>query len=1609
MSFYWQQGLPNQQDTGQQSQQPAQQGQWDFINLGGAPAPQHQWNPATQQQNNYYYHQQPAAPPQQHTNPQQPPQQQYNVPTNSHQTAEQNYQQQWAQQQYQNQAQPQPPQQPSLSSQQIQHQPQLPKAKKAPKVQTNTQQQVQQNFNPTPPVLTTSQKPGNTQQDYYYSQQQHTQQNVYQTNHVHPEETQVVAQALQPTAESTYFPPPPVQQVGSAPPSKEVTPERHFTAAAPAPHVEQVALVPTPPTLAPKSQAPNTAKKAEHLTVTAPIAAETPKTKVTPTSSEDDWEKADMEVQRVEDENKRQKAVPSTAVSEKPEESRESSSLGGSWSQQDTEPSERSSVEPEILEHPVKSESDKEEKTPRVSMSEFPNHETTPTIVTMSVSTNEDRQKTPEAGNLSQNTSIVLNTTDSPLEAIATSTPKEIKPEKRSSVSSQGTIGAEKTKAKKKNKDEAVSSMFKRPDQFSENGEASGNNSDSTMASGRPDFERGHARASYREYKKTYKEIIDRLKMMRTDSHRPDFRPASKLANPLLAAAGLSRLHPAIRRESAGGRNDGRTSVPLHHSHSFTEHMYHDQNGGRRSRVSRLDPNARPSSRQATGYQTANQSYNHYDQHNHSYQHQQMQHRGRHSALGVPFDARRTPSSYIRTFSGEYGQEPQETSSISENEDDGDNVESDDELRGFNMERQHERRGYNNAQYQEVQCPIEEDGSALYYCGVVHVNMDIWRRITQSYQIPAEFNELKPIEKAAYIFYAVIHKQPCRNLDTFRKQFNFYFYKYGMEGDSDDDALFKVCRTMQNHYIERQREKERANQNMMSTLFSDDTSIDGQSDMNSVCEESLNAYDIYNNGPLKFTCPHSFMNISTGGQIISIRPDQSISAVVFDDIKSVLKDVPTLQVKDAAMTFKGPLIPHQSAPHTVRLYITKQIENIKNSAVAIENPEANDVVESLLIWQLLETMVKQQGNITGPDIAELLAKVASQPVQIEAPPQQANIAPALTQFTKFLLGGHIDEAVESALRNGLFADALVLTRRLFPNDERRIEQIESRFLQTRSMSNPVTTLVSVAKGESPPVLTNPPLDDHLSWGTHAAIILANLDQRGPAMNTIYQLGRALAKRDYHSAADFCFLVCGVLGGTNPFEPIATPEGEEDYRRHISLVNSDIPDNESNPKCQYGFLLTDLHATEIFDYALRLKADRESPLTKSVEYQTARIKYAKLLANHGFNTDAYRYCTEVARAIWNNLYLFKADDLLELCDLAESLQYAASVNPSESQWIHDLRTTVQAGFVYTPQPTQTVKHLENKPVPSVHQGYDLQSNAQDDPEVPREPVQHVPITQNVIDPVPTHSAFTPTIQPKDPELSHPPQNQVYREEPPHIPPTPTPSVHQEQHYQQFDQSFSQSLTQQAQEDGFMTPPDYSDGPLTMASSPPTLPPVQSVPVSSKPAPPSAENQAQNSTSPQQPTQEQGQETQDRNPDQGGWLKSIQSTVQNTVQKATGRNPMNLPEDRNPSIVWDSTQNKYVGAGVEQEPVAPPPPMAQAGPAPPVGGGGLRAARASRYARVGGTSSSASQAPAGMMAPAPPTANFGFIPAPVDNDNDSVDPFSGQANPTIMQSAPMSSDE
>lgn len=410
---------------------------------------------------------------------------------------------------------------------------------------------------------------------------------------------------------------------------------------------------------------------------------------------------------------------------------------------------------------------------------------------------------------------------------------------RRASVSSQGTIHAEKEKT-------VVESQPK-PHQLQEQDERSGNNSDSTMASGKPDFERGHARASYREYKKTYLEICDRLKIMRSDSHHSDFRPSSKLANPLLAAAGLAR-HPAIRRESTGGRNDGRASVPLPQSQSFTDNSF--QSGGRRSRVSRLDPNARPSSRQSgyanAGYANDSRLVNPYDQQRFVQQQHPRYRQGRYSAMGVPYrghpqesyDPRRPQSTYMmEQYQNNYGQEPHETSSFSESDEEDENADSDDELRRYNTQN-HSRRNHPEMQYHPAH-DVGEDGDALYYCGVVHINMDIWRRVKEKNPLPQDFYGLSAIEKAAFMFYAVVYGQLYKDIGAFHKKFNREFYKHVCDGDSEDRALFKVnlsfcscrklsiflqiCSSMQAQYHARQEEKKAQLQQMKATLFSDDT------------------------------------------------------------------------------------------------------------------------------------------------------------------------------------------------------------------------------------------------------------------------------------------------------------------------------------------------------------------------------------------------------------------------------------------------------------------------------------------------------------------------------------------------------------------------------------------------------------------------------------------------------------------------------------------------------------------------------------------------------------------------------------------------------------------
>ena len=86
---------------------------------------------------------------------------------------------------------------------------------------------------------------------------------------------------------------------------------------------------------------------------------------------------------------------------------------------------------------------------------------------------------------------------------------------------------------------------------------------------------------------------------------------------------------------------------------------------------------------------------------------------------------------------------------------------------------------------------------------------------------------------------------------------------------------------------------------------------------------------------------------------------------------------------------------------------------------------------------------------------------------------------------------------------------------------------------------------------------------------HIAIILANL-QTPAAYESIYQLGLDLARKEFNSAADFCFLAVNLLSGRNCFTSQSAGARLPAYRQHVSRVKATLPDDEIHAaKTHYG--------------------------------------------------------------------------------------------------------------------------------------------------------------------------------------------------------------------------------------------------------------------------------------------------------------------------------------------------------------------------------------------------------------------------------------------------------
>uniref|UniRef100_A0AAF5CS22 Protein transport protein sec16 n=1 Tax=Strongyloides stercoralis TaxID=6248 RepID=A0AAF5CS22_STRER len=634
---------------------------------------------------------------------------------------------------------------------------------------------------------------------------------------------------------------------------------------------------------------------------------------------------------------------------------------------------------------------------------------------------------------------------------------------------------------------------------------------------------------------------------------------------------------------------------------------------------------------------------------------------------------------------------------IEEEEIDDDEGDSEEEMAQYNQNPYGYPYPVKPMGYPGMQPPINGIGNDEYYFfGVIQLAHEKVLTILKKNPPPQQYFELPPIEKAAYLFYFSLYKKHFKNVEHFHNLFNREYYRYTTEGSTSEDALKKICEHTKLEYLEKVAEEKRRNYELcQKSLFPEDCASPDSRGRASICENDYisDAASIASSirEPYKFRTPHTLASFIVGGKCLMVNPVQTENYIVIHDNKNIYSDIDSQRIYDHIQAFKGPLLLNQTKTHTVRLFIQRQIDRILNSALYEANPNSGDANDCILVWRLLETLVQQHGRVTGPDLARLLLQnykylppksQLSSNIDSDSPSNEASVNLQLQNtetFTRFLLGGHIEEAVNCAIESGLHADALILARRMFPNDTAKIEKIENKLLANRLPNNPVMTLISVASEMPVPVLTNPPTDDASSWRAHAAIVLANLSTP-TAMNTVYHLGQALSRKDFHAAADFCFLAVHLLAGYNPFVAVTLgPDEDKSYRRHIKLIHASIPDDESSSTDTiYGWSVLDFQATEIYEYALQLAFQHEPSaientpykyLTESNEFQLCKMQYALLLSEYSsFSKDAFDYCLEIAKNIWNKLNQFPLQNVERLCGLAEHLKFVSCASEENIAWI-----------------------------------------------------------------------------------------------------------------------------------------------------------------------------------------------------------------------------------------------------------------------------------------------------------------------------------------------------
>ncbi|XP_010010956.1 PREDICTED: protein transport protein Sec16A [Nestor notabilis] len=414
--------------------------------------------------------------------------------------------------------------------------------------------------------------------------------------------------------------------------------------------------------------------------------------------------------------------------------------------------------------------------------------------------------------------------------------------------------------------------------------------------------------------------------------------------------------------------------------------------------------------------------------------------------------------------------------------------------------------------------------------------------------------------------------------------------------------------------------------------------------------------------PEKFSVPHICARFGPGGFLIKVLPNlPSEGQPALVEIHSMETMLQHSAEQEEMRAFPGPLAKDDT--HKVDV-----INFAQNKATqCFKNENLIDKESASLLWDFIVLLCRQNGTVVGTDLAELLLRDHKTVWLPGKSPNEANLIDftneALEQveeesgeaqlsfltdnllttidsleketerFRELLLYGRKKDALESAMKHGLWGHALLLASKM---DSRTHARVMTRFANSLPINDPLQTVYQLMSGRMPAASTCCGDEKWGDWRPHLAMVLSNLTNNVDLESrTIATMGDTLASKGLLDAAHFCYLMAQVGFGVYT-------------RKTTKLVL--IGSNHSLPFFKFATNEA-IQRTEAYEYAQSLGTQPGC----LPNFQVFKFIYACRLAEMGLAAQAFHYCEVISRTVLKDPHYYSPVLIDQLIQISSQLR------------------------------------------------------------------------------------------------------------------------------------------------------------------------------------------------------------------------------------------------------------------------------------------------------------------------------------------------------------------